>query len=256
MFWWGKLLGCIFGYWIAGIWGALLGCWAGHQFDLALAKASGETLWGEKLIQRAFFEATFSIMGFLAKADGRVSEKAILEARQVMQQMSLSPKQKREAMDLFRQGKQLDYNLDASLYKLLRLGDESTAFLQQFIELQLKVVYNSDGYLSSNKQQLLDYIAGRLGFMLFDATYYGYTDNPHSGRANSKNNLFLAYEILGISNAASNQEVKKAYRRLMSRYHPDKIISLGKASLLQTATEKTQKIKEAYEQIKEARGMV
>ncbi len=264
MYLWGKILGLIFGYLIAGFWGAILGCWAGHQFDVALAKIALEKGFTKANVnyERVFFEAIFSVMGCLAKADGRVSEKAIYNARQVMQQMGLNARQKREAINLFTQGKQLNFDLDSILLRLWRVAQNQPSLLQHFIELQLKVIYNTDHYLSHNKQQMLDYIARRLGFILFNNAYNQYTysseqtSQQSNASANKKEYLASAYEMLGVTNKASNQEVKIAYRRLMSRYHPDKLMARGEASLLKKATEKTQQIKEAYEQIKEARGIV
>lgn len=264
MYWWGKILGFIFGYLIAGFWGALIGCWAGHQFDISFSKTIHYSTNGYAYqVQNIIFEATFSVMGYLAKADGRVSEHAINQARQVMQQMGLNQKQKRQAIAFFTQGKQPDYDLDAILIKLRRAARNQSFLLQHFLELQLKVIYNSDHYLSANKQQALNYIAQHLGFMLFNTNYnqYTYADEQsyqHGRRAaaNQNDNLASAYAVLGITNTASNQEVKTAYRRLMSRYHPDKVIARGETSLLKAATEKTQQIKAAYEQIKEARSMV
>jgi DnaJ like chaperone protein len=65
-----------------------------------------------------------------------------------------------------------------------------------------------------------------------------------------------AYDVLGIDRTASDAEVKKAYRRLMNQHHPDKLIAKGlPEEMIRIATEKTQQIKQAYEQIKTDRGM-
>jgi len=59
-----------------------------------------------------------------------------------------------------------------------------------------------------------------------------------------------AYAVLGITNAASKAEVKKAYRRQMNEHHPDKLVSKGMPEeMVKMATEKTQEIKAAYELI-------
>lgn len=68
--------------------------------------------------------------------------------------------------------------------------------------------------------------------------------------------LDAAYAVLGVATTASDVEIKKAYRRLMSQHHPDKLIAKGlPESMLKIATQKTQEIKAAYEKIKASRGI-
>jgi DnaJ like chaperone protein len=75
---------------------------------------------------------------------------------------------------------------------------------------------------------------------------------PYSGH--SQNNLADAYSVLGISENASDTELKKAYRRLMSQNHPDKLVAKGLPEEMMTvAKKKTQKIAKAYELIRESR---
>jgi len=63
-----------------------------------------------------------------------------------------------------------------------------------------------------------------------------------------------SYTILEIDASASNDEIKKAYRRMAKRYHPDKVATLGE-EVKRGATEKFKQVQEAYEQIKKERGM-
>jgi DnaJ like chaperone protein len=65
-----------------------------------------------------------------------------------------------------------------------------------------------------------------------------------------------AYAMLALDKSVSDSELKKAYRRLMSQHHPDKLVSRGLPDeMIADATEKTQQIKSAYETIREARGL-
>lgn len=68
------------------------------------------------------------------------------------------------------------------------------------------------------------------------------------------NDLQAAYTVLEIEKNATNEQVKKAYRKMAMQYHPDKLESLGQ-SMQETATVRFQKVKEAYERIKTERGM-
>ena len=64
-----------------------------------------------------------------------------------------------------------------------------------------------------------------------------------------------AYKVLGVNETCSDTELKKAYRRLMSQHHPDKLVSKGlPEEMMKLATEKTQEIKNAYERIKQFRA--
>lgn len=70
----------------------------------------------------------------------------------------------------------------------------------------------------------------------------------------SKKNLDGDYETLGVDATASDEEIKKAYRKMAVRYHPDKVASMGE-EFQKGAKEKFQKIQEAYENIKKARNL-
>ena len=64
-----------------------------------------------------------------------------------------------------------------------------------------------------------------------------------------------AYQLLGVSSDSSDSEIKRAYRKLMSRHHPDKLVAKGlPEEMMQMATQKTQDIKAAYEMIKASRA--
>jgi DnaJ like chaperone protein len=80
----------------------------------------------------------------------------------------------------------------------------------------------------------------------------GWTAPPQASGAR----LQTAYQVLGIASSASDDEVKKAYRRQMNEHHPDKLIARGlPESMQELAKEKTQRIREAYEAICEHRGI-
>ena len=103
MSWTGKFFGAALGAMFGGPVGALIGGVIGHQFDRGVSDSVRAV--PPPSVQHAFFEATFRVMGHIAKADGRVSETEIRAARAVMHHMRLSPEQVQEAIRLFNDGK-------------------------------------------------------------------------------------------------------------------------------------------------------
>lgn len=264
MGWWGKLLGGTFGFMLGGPLGALLGAALGHSFDSGLKTSGAYGGLGaadQERIQSAFFTATFSVMGHLAKVDGRVSQDEIQLARMVMAQMQLSEEQKRTAINLFDEGKQPGFPLHDVIEQFRRECHRRNTLLRMFLEIQIHAAY-ADGVMHAAESQVLLDIAARLGFSRhefqhLEAMVRAQRDFAGAGAPGKSPRDLLkeAYAVLDVPQSASNDEVKKAYRRLMNQHHPDKLVSKGlPEEMMKLATEKTQEIKAAYEQIRKARG--
>ena len=83
---------------------------------------------------------------------------------------------------------------------------------------------------------------------------YGYNSGSSSYSSTTYHNLDDDYKILEVSSDATNEEVKKAYRKAAIKHHPDKVSHLGE-EVRKAAEEKFSKVNEAYERIKKSRGM-
>ena len=104
---WGRIIGALLGYRMLGLFGAMFGYWVGEWFDKGLKTHLHGTPRKRPLeAQEAFFTATFSVMGHIAKADGRVSENEIRVAQNIMDRLELNDKLKKEAARLFSEGKE------------------------------------------------------------------------------------------------------------------------------------------------------
>lgn len=264
MSWWGKLLGGTFGFMLGGPLGALLGAVIGHGFDKGVRESieSAYRPGAQERVQTAFFTATFSVMGHLAKIDGRVSEDEIELAKIVMAQMRLSTEQRRVAIQLFGEGKQPGFPLHEVLEQFRRECHRRQTLIQMFLEIQLHAAY-ADGVLHPAEAELLRDICERLGvsrreFAQLEALvraqqhFTGSAYRP--AQTPSRDLLREAYAILGVSESSSDAEIKKAYRRLMNRHHPDKLVARGlPEEMIKLATEKTQEIKNAYDTIRRSR---
>lgn len=259
MAWWGKLLGGAVGLMLGGPLGALLGGALGHQFDRGAqaSRGAGRRPDDHERVQTAFFTATFSVRGYVAKADGRVSESEIAMAEQVIRQMQLSPDQRRAAIELFNEGKNAGFPLEEIVDQFRTVCHRRRNLLQMFLEIQIQAAL-ADGRLDATENQVLMRIADRLGFppQLFSHLLGLIQGGTHrrATPATPRTDIRDAYAILGVETSASDAEIKKAYRRLMNQHHPDKLVARGlPEEMAKLATEKTQKIREAYERIRQAR---
>lgn len=260
MAWWGKLVGGAFGFMLGGPLGAALGAALGHQFDKGLGKLDGVVrveipkVGDQQRVQTAFFTATFSIMGHMAKVDGHVSPSEIAIAESVMSHMQLSREQRSAAIKLFNVGKEPGFPLDDALEQFRLESHHRTTLMQMFLEIQVQAAL-ADGRIDAAEKALLERMADRLHFPP------GFIDEllrfvRGAGRVDQRDTPRLddAYRVIGVDRTASDAEVKKSYRRLMSQHHPDKLVSKGLPDeMLKMATEKTQQIQKAYDRIMDSR---
>jgi DnaJ like chaperone protein len=262
--WIGKIIGGVLGAAMAGPVGAALGVLAGHQYDVHVETGGRgvASAGGVARVQLLFFPATFRLMGHIAKADGRVSEQEIAAARSLMQALRLSSVQTAQAIEHYTQGKQPDFVLGSALHELRVALAPYPQLAQFFIELQLQVALAGNG-LAARPRERLRAAAGLLG--INDASFArleammrwraGATRGAAASSADS-GRLEQAYALLEIERSASDEQVVKAYRRQMSRHHPDKLQANGlPESMLERAKERTQQIQAGYELIRAVRGM-
>jgi len=255
--WWGTLLGGTLGYMFGGPLGALLGAALGRNFDRGIRitdERAGFDVGQQQRVQAAFFTTTFSVMGHVAKADGQVSAAEISSAEAFMTQMQLDPQQRKAAIRLFNEGKKDDFPLHDVLLQFKRECHRRHNLEQMFLEIQIATAM-ADGRVHAGERRLLLSIGEQLGFDR--AAIEHLFSFSGSGRAagSDKPSLSRAYQIIGVDKTASDAELKRAYRRLMSQHHPDKLIAKGlPEEMIKIATEKTQEIKAAYEQIKHHRA--
>lgn len=257
MAWWGKLIGGTFGFMLGGPLGALLGMSLGSHFDKN-KQGGGQGGYGfaqQERIQMAFFTATFSIFGHIAKADGVVSRDEIALMQNVMRQMNLPPQQQQIAKRLFNQGKGADFPLFDVLDQFRRECGRQRNLVRMFLEIQISVAL-ADGELHPEEKKILLNIFDHLGF---DQAYYDemvgrvQAGNPFT-KDSSKPSIKASYTLLGVNENNTDAEIKRAYRRLMSQNHPDKLVAKGlPEEMMKIATQKTQEIKAAYEQVKKSR---
>ena len=252
---WGKVFGFIIGFMFGRFFGALLGLWLGHAYD---RQGFGSLIRKGSERQAMFFNATFAVMGHVAKASGQVTETDIRVATMLMDQMKLSGQPRKDAQDAFRKGRQADFDLPQQLEKFRQVTQGRAELAQMFLEIQIQTAL-SDGELHANEKQVLSIIAAKLGLAsqldVLLARWQAEFSHHQSPQGN-KMPLDDAYLLLGIQESASDQDVKRTYRKLMNEHHPDKLVAKGlPQEMMELAKTKAQDIQAAYERIKTARGM-
>jgi len=268
MKWIGKLTGGVLGGVVLGPIGAALGVLLGHQFDeFSTQEEAPQSADELAAIGQRFFHASFQVMGYLAKADGRVSEREIAAARAVMGELRLDAAQVREAIACFTSGKQPDYDYGAELAQLTGICRARPDLARVFLEIQVRAALEGND-LAGPVRALIGRLAAALGVSALELVHietvlriqrgggFGGARPPGGAAAARDRELAEAYRVLETTAAASDEEISKAYRRQLQRHHPDKLKAHGlPESMLAHAKQRTQQIIEAWEIVRGRRGI-
>lgn len=266
---WGKLIGATLGLIFYGPAGFILGLVFGQVFDNGL-KTIFYTHKHTNNVRLVFFKTVFKVMGYLAKADGVVSEREIQIARSIMlHDFKLDKQQMLTAITFFNEGKRENFDLDSVLKEFKLVCGSYDDLRKFFLELLVKASL-ADKVVADAQHAILMLICNKLGIQLSELEYqlraYGYTPkqqynsqwqdrknhgyNSYSGTASynqQSDELTSAYNLLGVNPTDNVLIIKKAYRRLMSKYHPDKLVAKGlPPEMMDVAKKKTQQIAAAY----------
>jgi DnaJ like chaperone protein len=210
-------------------------------------------------VQVQFLESTFAVMGALCKADGVVTRDEIATAEAMFTRLQLSGEQRERAKAAFNRGKAPEFDLDAEVRTFAGVCHGQRVLMIMFLQIQISAIAG-DGNVHPAEHQMLVRVARILGLSEADvaqleALLRAGGRGPSPGRAPPKSALEDAYAALGITPAATDAQIKHAYRRLISQNHPDKLAGKGlPESMRQMAEERTREINTAYEMIKESRG--
>jgi len=204
-------------------------------------------------VQAQFLESTFAVMCALCKADGVVTRDEIATAEAMFDRLQLTGEQRERAKAAFNRGKSSGFDLDAEVRAFAQTARGQRPLILMFLQIQCSAIA-SDGQVHPAEHQLLVRVARLLGLDEADVAQLEALLRT-GGAAGTSSRLDDAYAALGVSSSASDAEVKKTYRRLISQNHPDKLAGKGlPESMRAMAEERTREINAAYEAIKNARG--
>ena len=253
-----KLIGTFVGFYLWGIIGAFIGFFLGSFIERYSAYGIGGVnplSSGQR--QTVFLETVFILMGKLAKADGHISKDEIAYVEQFIQKMGMSDAHRQQGIALFKRGAVPNFDFAPTINQFLAVCGH-THNLKQMLLVYLIVMAVSDGRIDTTEEHLMTDMARHLGYdqaafkhlleMVLNQSHFA------GGQVNSASSLDDAYKALGVSKESTDQEVKRAYRKLISQYHPDKLMGQGvPEDMIKVATEQAKEVQLAYDLIMKIR---
>ncbi|MFZ0612121.1 MAG: TerB family tellurite resistance protein [Desulfobacterales bacterium] len=250
MGWIGKLVGGTIGFAIGGPLGAIAGAAFGHAYDQSqLTELPQEVIRprpGQEA-QLTFFVAAFSMLAKLARADGRVTQGEIDTINRFMlQDLNLDPYSRIVAMNIFQTAIDSPNTFEEFAGQFFGQFHAQPEILRLMIDILLRVSV-ADGELNPHEERL---ILAAVRIFGFDEAYYNGLRSRYAPTADKY------YAILGVNPDDSNEKIKSQYRKLVMKYHPDRIVSNGfPEEFAKFAQDKFREIQEAFEMIRKERKM-
>lgn len=255
-----KFIGFFAGFYWFGLIGAILGLIAGIFIDRIRALGTGgANPLTNTLRQAVFLETVFILMGKLAKADGHISQDEINQVELFIQKTGMTAEHRTQAIAWFNKGASQVFDIEATCRRFMSVCGH-TRNLKQMLLVYLIVMALADGHVHAAEEALLSGIASHLGYD--QATFRHLMDmvlsQSHFGSQQSSpvDALENAYRALGVTRDSTDQEIKRAYRKLISQYHPDKLMGQGvPEDMIAVATEQAKEIQLAYDLLKKSRNI-
>ena len=240
---WGKIVGGAAGLAIGGPIGMLVGAVGGHFVDRYYDDRETESD-PERAKRSIGFTIAVIVLGAkMAKADGRVTDDEIRAFRRVFQ---VPPDEIKNVARVFNQARKDSRGFEPYARQVAGMFKEAPEVLEELLWC-LAYIARADGEIHPGEHDFLRQVADIFGFD--QATFERVTSITAEG------DMADPYQVLGVSREASDEEIKKAHRRLVVENHPDKLIAKGMPEeFIEVANEKVAAINTAYDRIRKERG--
>ncbi|WP_435106301.1 TerB family tellurite resistance protein [Arhodomonas sp. AD133] len=253
-----RLSGALLGLLVAELAGGALGLLIGWIVDdwryYAPVRPGRWRRWSDEAGERVFLSALFAWAGHIAKLDGRVSEQEIQATRTVMAELGLDEASRQLAIEQFGAGKQPTCPRRRLLWRLRRHrgGDRH----RRWLRLLLRVVMADGvpGAVVEARMRQAARVLGLSGEAFRELWQSALEARKRRQRVNARTSRW-AQEVLGVAAEAGHAEVRLAYRRVVSRHHPDRLLARGvEGEALRSAAARTREARAAYEALCQERG--
>jgi DnaJ like chaperone protein len=251
---WGKAIGAGMGFMVGGPIGAILGGVLGHAYDVSneqMLHHGGDHSWPE--IDREFdrqylfYVSLASLAAKMAKADGVITSDEIRAFDHFLRiDLGLSVDERKTVANIFNEAKNSPEDAIAIARQFRALIGYQRDVLHMMIQLLFRIAL-ADGQLQGNEEIFIQNIASVFELSAAEYQQIKALYIKQTGRA---------YNILGVDRSASDDDVKKAYRKLVQQYHPDRLQAKGvPEDFMKVAHEKMAEINQAYDEICKERGI-
>lgn len=238
----GKWIGSGLGWAFGGPIGALVGFTMGSMFDDSQFSTAITTFSSHQTTEGDFKMSLLVLIACIMKADGHVVKSELA----VVKRFLVTNFGEQGALDALQILKNLlDQNIDVTQVAMQISQNLNYSSKLELLHLLFSIAY-ADGEIVASEMATIQRIASvfridRLDFESVKAPYMKHTD------------INWAFKSLEIEPSASNEEIKKAYRNMAKKYHPDKVNDLGE-DVKKLANEKFRSVNEAFENLKKQRG--
>ncbi|MBO7308630.1 MAG: co-chaperone DjlA [Kiritimatiellae bacterium] len=253
MGWNGAIIGGCVGSWLGKLPGIVIGGLLGHFIE-EFGK-SGKS--AQKSPDVVFCASAAAMLAKMAKADGRISKVEISAVEAAFARLGFSRAARSYAIDVFRKAKDDShsiYEYAGDFASVVGNGDVRVIFYEMLWDIAC-----ADGDLSVIEKNILERITP---YLKISSEWFGvfyrerFYSSSHDRSAYRQDDMADAYSQLGVSPSASDDEVRKAYRSLAKRYHPDTLKAQGlPEEMVARANERMSKINAAWSAVKKERGL-